>query len=134
MRTQSSQGSIFRDSGVAGTYEISAYRASNALAFSGDGEKMRNFCPASSRIAHRDDGAFLGRGLLPAFGGQTALGLRRERERFHRKGIQDDDGFVITTRPPKRGRSTAAKRPFATCGKLAATLDESRIETGSTQA
>ena len=50
--------------------------------------------------------AVLGHGLLPGLRPvRLHFGFAAERERHDRKRIQDEEGFLITTRPPKRGRS-----------------------------
>jgi len=51
--------------------------------------------------------AVLGHGLLPGLRPvRLHFGFAAERERHDRKRIQDEEGFLITTRPPKRGRSS----------------------------
>jgi len=52
--------------------------------------------------------AVLGHGLLPGLRPvRLHFGFAAERERHDRKRIQDEEGFLITTRPPKRGRSSS---------------------------
>ena len=55
--------------------------------------------------------AVLGHGLLPGLRPvRLHFGFAAERERHDRKRIQDEEGFLITTRPPKRGRSILKKK------------------------
>ena len=60
-----------------------------------------------SPTAHRSASVVFGHGLLPGLRPvRLRFGYAAERRRVDRKRIQDKDCFVITTRPPKRGRST----------------------------
>jgi hypothetical protein len=59
-----------------------------------------------SPTAHRSASVVFGHGLLPGLRPvRLRFGYAAERGRVDRKRIQDKDCFVITTRPPKRGRS-----------------------------
>ena len=106
MMTQTSHGEIFRGYQGSGYLEISAYRACNAVAFARDCEKSVIFDPpsrtASCEALALLSGADFCPGLRP---GRLRFGFAAKQARFDRKRIQDEDGFVITTRPPKRGRS-----------------------------
>jgi hypothetical protein len=60
-----------------------------------------------SPTAHRSASVVFGHGLLPGLRPvRLRFGYAAERGRVDRKRIQDKDCFVITTRPPKRGRSS----------------------------
>jgi len=60
-----------------------------------------------SPTVHRSASVVFGHGLLPGLRPvRLRFGYAAERRRVDRKRIQDKDCFVITTRPPKRGRST----------------------------
>jgi len=60
-----------------------------------------------SPTAHRSASVVFGHGLLPGLRPvRLRFGYAAERRRVDRKRIQDKDCFVITTRPPKRGKST----------------------------
>lgn len=106
MMTQPSHGEIFTEYQGSGYLEISAYRACNAVAFSRDSEKSGNLDPPSRTACCEAlallSGADFCPGLRP---GRLRFGFAAKRARFDRKRIQDEDGSVITTRPPKRGRS-----------------------------
>jgi len=59
-----------------------------------------------SPTAHRSASVVFGHGLLPGLRPvRLRFGYAAERGRVDRKRIQDKACFVITTRPPKRGRS-----------------------------
>jgi len=60
-----------------------------------------------SPTVHRSASVVFGHGLLPGLRPvRLRFGYAAERRRVDRKRIQDKDCFVITTRPPKRGKST----------------------------
>jgi hypothetical protein len=66
-----------------------------------------------SPTAHRSASVVFGHGLLPGLRPvRLRFGYAAERGRVDRKRIQDKDCFVITTRPPKRGRSRFVNGPI----------------------
>jgi hypothetical protein len=82
-----------------------------------------------SPTAHRSASVVFGHGLLPGLRPvRLRFGYAAERGRVDRKRIQDKDCFVITTRPPKRGRSIDSGQ----CGPLSCKVR--LCECGSTEA
>ena len=111
MMAQRSHGSISRGIKVAAPCEISAHRASNAADFSGYRRRQDFFTVLRGTPIHSRPSWVR---TPDAFGVSLHFGFAAERGRLCKKKIQDEDGFVITTRPPKRGRSRGLhQRPLS---------------------
>jgi hypothetical protein len=102
MMAQASHRTHFQGYQGSGALEISAYRASNAADFFDHHRKTR-FSPHARGTLIRPRPSWAR--TPDAFGVSLHFGFAAERGRYDRKKVQDEDGFVITTRPPKRGRS-----------------------------
>ena len=103
MIVQRSQRPICGGVRVEGIPETSAHRASYVVAFSRrPGKEAISTEPRSTLNPSCPSWAW----TSPAFGVRLHDGFAAERTRLDRKGIQEKEDSVITTRPPKRGRSS----------------------------
>src|SRR6185312_14301819 len=110
MRPQTSQLSLAGQWHGRGSFEISAYRACNAVEFSQVAEKTEELRPR--RIRDRKLSTHCRQRLLS---GLRPARLRdrfaAERRRLDRNTIQDEESHETTTRPLKRGSSNTARSP-----------------------
>jgi hypothetical protein len=107
MRLQTSQSLLSEEWHGSGSLEISAYRTSNAVEFSQVFKKTEELRPR--RIQDRKLRAprpqRLLSGLRPA---RLRDRFAAERRRLDRNTVQDEESYETTTRPLKRGSSTAS--------------------------